>query len=107
MNQSSISIVKTINIDENVVFSITNTEPFTFYNITLEGNSYMTMPAITQLDSGSIAVITATINSNVNANVELRIKGLFNASIGSNPQLYYVNITASHTVEPCDKSIIK
>ena len=69
MNQSSISIVKTINIDENVVFSITNTEPFTFYNITLEGNSYMTMPAITQLDSGSIAVITATINSNVNANV--------------------------------------
>ena len=107
MNQSSISIVKTINIDENVVFSITNTEPFTFYNITLEGNSYMTMPAITQLDSGSIAVITATINSNVNANVELRIKGLFNASIGSNPQLYYVNITASHTVVPCDKSIIK
>ena len=107
INQTILSITKTINIDEFVVFSITNTEAFAFYNVTIEGNAFMTMPKIDQLNSGSVAVVTATVTSNVAANSQLRIRGLFNTSIGHIPTIYYVNITTSHTVNPCDKSIIK
>ena len=100
-------MTKTINTDEQIVFSITNTEPFSFYNISLQSNSYMNMPNIAQLDSGATAIVTGTINSNVNINTQLRIKGLYNSTIGSTPQIHTINITTDHKVNPCTKSIIK
>jgi len=106
LNQSSISINKTVNQDQIIVLKLTNTEPFEFRNITLETNPYITMPVIDSLLSGSTATINAVVISNVNANAHLRIRGYYNQSIGHSIQTFIINVSTG-IVSPCEKSIIK
>jgi len=107
VGDSSFNINKTLNQDAQVIFTIKNSESFTFYNISFEENDYISMETIEQLNSGQQATITAVISTNSEINEEIRIKGLYNSQIGSSQETYYIETSYNIGVDPCNLEIIK
>ncbi len=94
---TTILINKTVGIDETIVISISNQEPFVFYNVSFDTglDSIITMPRINELASGTNQSISAIVKANVNVDQDVRIKGRYVSNIGQQNLLHNVNLTTS------------
>ena len=108
ISNSSIALNKTINVDKAISFSLKNEEPFTFYNITFETNDIISMPKIDILNSGETLNITAVVTTNEDFNNILRLKGFYEANLGTGtPTNYDITVDFNEGLSKCDFSIIK
>lgn len=111
INPSTITINKTVGVDENIVFTISNQEPYSFFNISVDNTEfpYISFTQITELASGSNATVTAKITANENINSTVRVKGFYISNVGEQNKTWDVNITGTtqQDVNPCNFAIIK
>jgi plastocyanin len=106
VSSNSTSITKNYGSDYIFNITINNTEPITFYNISMQSNSYTNMPNISQLDSGQAAVVPVTLTSNSNGDFSLVIIGYYYSNIGVRSYIFNVIVTAYES-NPCSLSIIR
>ena len=107
VSNNTFSINKVVNQDYYVNLTIRNTEPFTFYNISLDDNSKITFTKIPQLLSGEERNVTLRVFSNEDINLKLKVKGFYEAKIGDSNKTYNIISSWADGVNPCIFSIIK
>jgi len=107
INQTFPNVTKTIDNNVNINFILTNSEPFTFYNITFETNDVANMTKIPQLISGNSTNVTATIKTNTNFNGTLNVIGFYEAKLGTSNTTKEVQVKYDTGITPCVFSIIK
>ncbi len=98
---------KTVGIEKTFEFDLSNTDSFSFFNITFEDNSMVEMVKIPVLESGQLAHVTATIIGDEEFSGDIRIKGFYHAELGSSNETHHVNISYSSGLLPCAFSIIE
>jgi len=101
------AINKTYDQDMYVDIIIRNEESFSFYNITMEENPYITMSKIPVLTSGENMTITTLVNANEDVVRSFRIYGFYISTLGMQNITHDVDITYEDGVSRCDFSIIK
>ena len=101
------SINKTYNHNAYVNVIISNDESFSFFNISMEENPYITISKIPILLSGETRNITALVKSNENINTSIKIYGYYLASLGESNKIHQIDITYDDGLSLCDFSIIK
>ena len=106
-NQTSFILNKTQGNTILVPLSIQNTENVTLYNISFESNNFITMPLISSLSSGSIALVNASVVGTQNFNGAIRIKGFFVSSLGQNFQTFPLEVFFSTGISQCFLSIVE
>lgn len=87
-------------------FTIINQEPFTFSNISVETNNYISFAPITSLESGKNATINFSIITDSSITKSLKIRGFYFSSIGSQNKTWNVDITPYESA-PCGFSVVK
>ena len=106
INNSVVSINKTINTNTQTQLIILNQESYHFYNISFEDNPYINIGAISVLNSGQGISINASIIGNSNIQTSVRLRGFYTANIGATNTTYNVNVSAFEST-PCDLSLVK
>jgi len=110
IDPSSISVNKTFNVDEEIQITIENQEPFIFFNISFEQQSFIEIETITELLSGQNMTVIATITSNQNLeNEEIRLKGFFETDVGDSDEEYNIDVSFEDGIdnELCFLTIIE
>jgi len=107
VGDSFFKINQTIGAEEIIIFSLRNTETFSFFNVSFEDNSIIEMTEIPELVSGASINVTATISADEDFSDNVRIIGLYTQTLGSSNESHIVEIDYDLGVEPCDFSIIK
>lgn len=102
-----ISVNKTLDNSVNVIFSVLNTDSFTFYNITFEDNNIINMTKIPELASGNAINVTATIKANTDFNGSVKLIGFYQAKLGTSNTTKEINVDYNTGVTPCVSSVIK
>lgn len=106
-NQSMTSVSKIIDINSTITFVISNTEPFSFYNISFTNNTIVTMTKIPELLSGQTALVTAVVNTNTDFTGNLILKGFYIATIGISNTTHNIDVDYTTGLSKCDIAIIK
>jgi len=88
-------------------FTLTNTESFTFYNISMVNNNVVEMPSIPSLNPGQQVNVNALIRADTNNQTTLRIKGLYTATVGMSNITHIVNVDYTNGLSVCDMSFTK
>lgn len=107
LNTNNFTLSQTYNTTQSIILSITNTEPNTFYNISIENNPYITFPVVSQLSSGQTINFSANIITTSNFNGNLKIKGYYLQNVGIQNKSWSVNINYPDGVDNCSLSLIK
>jgi len=107
VNQTSIYVNKTVNINEPIILTITNSEPFTFHNLTFKSNPYITMSKIESLGSGSSVSIISNVIYNQDVETNVRLIGYYLAQIGQTNKEYPISISFPNGGNKCDLTLIK
>lgn len=107
VNPPSFSVNKSFGVNKQIIFSIKNEEPFSFYNISFEDNSVIYMSKISELTSGNEVNVTATINTENNFNGNVKIKGFYIANIGPGNETYTIDVDFNEGLSRCDFSAVK
>jgi len=112
IDPTTITVNKTVGVDENIIFTIHNDEPYAFYNISIDDDfGYITIDDIDELASGENITVNAIITADVNKEEDIRVKGFYISNVGEQNLEHFVNITGdsaqSFDVDPCDFTIIK
>lgn len=113
LNDTILQVNKTIGQAQTVQLQIENQEPFTFFNISFLNNPYIEMTSISQLGSGQTVTFDANIIGTESFNGEVRIKGLYQANVGSgDPEtedifISYNSGTDTYSIDRCSVSIRK
>lgn len=98
---------KTYGSPKTIQFQITNTEAFTFVNITFEDNDVISIPTIASLPSASSINVTATIISDVDFSGVVKLEGLYFSNIGQNYETHNVDVDYEDGLSQCAMSIIE
>lgn len=104
---NQITLNKTSDESKIVYLLLRNEESFTFFNISVVDNPYITFSKISQLNSGSIANISAIVNGNSDFIGDLRIKGFFESNLGQNFETHDVNINFDDGSSPCNFNVVE
>lgn len=104
VSENEFNFNKTNNQDISFDFTITNSEPFDFYNIS--SSSEIISFSKTTILSGETKTITATISSNENFNGQIKIIGDYYSDIGVSNITENIKIDSSG-LDICDIDIIK
>lgn len=108
VNQTSTSVNKLYDQNITLDFTITNTEPFAFYNISTMNSSLITMPIIATLASGQTASVSGIVTTNSPIqNAPISVLGYYQASVGVSNISHNVNVNWNDGVFPCSFSIVK
>lgn len=107
VNPDNITVNKTAGADLIVNFDLTNEEPFSFFNINFEDNPYIQMEEITELVSGDVISVEATIIADNNVNEAIRIKGFYEADIGDSNETYEIDVDFDDGISICDLTVIQ
>jgi len=107
INNPTFNVNKTIGVNEIITFEIKNEEPFTFYNISFEDNPRISMPIISQLNSGETINVSATIFGDEDFVGGIKIRGFYQANLGASNESYEVEVDYYDGLSLCDLSIIK
>lgn len=109
LNQSSITVNKTINQVPQITIQVTNTEPFQFLNVTIVPNSNIIANTIPTLNSGASANLTLQVIGNNSITTNISIYGIFLNNVGQPFQTYNIGVNQTNPISmnPCDFSIIE
>lgn len=99
-------INQTIGTEEVINFTLYNAESFSFFNISFEDNSIITMDEIPELTSGASKNVIATISTNEDFSGNIKIKGIYEAHLGVANESHEVLISSYSNLTPCSFSII-
>jgi len=95
LNNSFINSTKLYNQTLYKNITITNSEPMTFYNITLQQNKYVIMSKISKLTTGQSVTIPIKINTTDNVNTNLTLFGYYFATLGEHNNTYNIVVNPS------------
>jgi hypothetical protein len=101
LNNTQISINKTIGVDQNVIIDIANQDSFDFYNVTFEDNDYIKMDPISVIASGTTHQVTATIFSDLPFTGEVKIQGFYESDLGVSDREFLIDVYYDTGVDPC------
>ena len=110
VGDSFFKINQTIGAEEIIIFSLRNTETFSFFNVSFEDNPVIEMVEISELVSGASINVTATVSANADFSDNVRIIGLYKAHLGIENKSYEILIDLDGLdpiLTPCSFSIIK
>jgi len=113
VGDSFFKINQTIGAEEIIIFSLRNTETFSFFNVSFEDNSIIEMTEIPELVSGASINVTATISADEDFSDNVRIIGLYNEThIGEsfvtyNVEIYFDTENLEFKLIPCSFSPTK
>ncbi len=97
------NITKTYNQNKLINITITNSEPITFYNISINKIDGVSMQKIPKLESGQSATTQLILNENNNLNTTLTIFGFYLATLGQHNETYNIEVN-SNGVSKCSIS---
>ena len=84
-----------------------NTELYSFYNISVEDNNYISFATIPVISSGQTIRVTVNLISDLAFNDSFRVRGYYPAQIGASNQTYSINVDYYSGLSECDKTIIQ
>jgi len=79
-------------INTSYSLTLTNSEIFPMYNISIENNNYLYFPIISELSPGASININGTIFANTSFNQNFSIKGIYYTNIGNSNNTYNVSV---------------
>jgi hypothetical protein len=103
----TVAINKTVNVDKTFIFSLSNEEPFSFFNITFEDNPYVEMETINELISGETREITATATTNDDYIGPVEIIGFYQIDVGQLNETHDIDVDYDDGLSRCSFTIIK
>lgn len=108
INQTAQNLTKISGSDLVYTFNVKNADVFTFYNISIEPNAYVSTPIIPQLASGQIATVSAVVTANDSFDLKsFKIQGYYYANVGVSNQTYDINVDYYNGLSKCDFSIVR
>lgn len=102
-----LQINKTFEEDYNIDIIISNSEPFTFYNITFENNNIIEINKINSLGSGQNITVEATVKTNSNYNGQIKLRGDYYSDVGQSNNTEYITIDYSNGFNKCNLNLIQ
>ena len=107
-NNQNIQINKTYEQDTYFDITIRNNGNFDFFNVTFENNDFISIVKIPKISSNEILNSTVRVFSNTPIiNKEIKLKGFYDALIGSSNETYEVDVDYDNGLDKCSFSVIK
>lgn len=107
VGDNTININKTNGIDKSITLNLQNQESYSFYNVSIETNSYVSSSKILEIPSGQSKNITLNFQSNNDFNGELRIKGVYKSQLGMLNETHNIDVNYNSGLSRCDFSIVQ
>lgn len=99
---------KTYNVNLPIIFNISNSDSFSYYNVSLFPNEYFSNFIINEIPAGASVSVNATIISNNNINTTIRLKSFYYTNVGLQNKTWHLNISSyTDSFSPCSLSIVK
>lgn len=107
INVSETNINKTLGDDTTFNFTIKNTDVYPYYNISFENNDYLDMDKISKLEAGETMTIESDVITENDFSGDLKIRGFYEAFLGSSNETQDINIDFNNGLDVCDMTIVE
>ena len=105
VSPSPVIINKTVGQNAPIIFQVTNTESFDFFNISLDSNNVVSSNTLNTLQAGKSANISATVVTNTAGDYVVPLKGFYISNLGGTNANFNINVS-SNNLTSCSFTMI-